>query len=106
MNDASLEMNVVNPLIIDQSFEFIIMLFAGMTVMLFFDIFILVKSKLKPRNKISFIQDILFWLFAALLTSSFLYYCSYGRLSFHAFLAFAAGAVLWKKFFCGTMYNR
>jgi spore cortex biosynthesis protein YabQ len=103
MSDAELEKNIINPLIIDQSFEFVIMLFAGMTIMLSYDIFIRVKSKLKPGNGISFVQDILFWLFAALLTSAFLYYCSYGRPSFHAFLAFGAGAVLWKKFFCGTI---
>ncbi len=106
MSNTDLEMNVVNPLIIDQSFEFVIMLFAGMTIMLFYDIFIKIKGKLKSGNKISFIQDILFWLFAALLTSAFLYYSSYGRLSFHALLAFGAGAVLWKKFFCGTMFTR
>ena len=103
MNDTGLETNAVNPLIIDQSFEFVIMLLAGMTIMLFFDVFKRIKGKLKPGNRLSFIQDIMFWLFAALLTSSFLYYCSYGRLSIHAFVAFCAGAVLWKKFFCGTI---
>lgn len=103
MNGAGSELNLVNPLIIDQSFEFVIMLFAGMTIMLFYDILVRVKARLKPGNKIAFIQDILFWLFAALLTSSFLYYCSYGRLSFHALLAFGTGAVLWRKFFCGTI---
>lgn len=106
MNNIDLESNVVNPLIIDQSFEFVIMLFAGMTIMLFHDLYRKVTGKLKPGKKISFIQDILFWLFAALLTSSFLYYSSYGRLSIHALLAFGAGAVLWKKFFCGTIFNR
>lgn len=103
MNAVDSEFNIVNPLIIDQSFEFVIMLFAGMTIMLFYDIFVKVKGRLKPRKGISFVEDILFWLFAALLTSSFLYYCSYGRLSFHALVAFGAGAVLWKKFFCGTI---
>lgn len=96
----------VNPLILDQSFEFIIMLFAGMTIMLFHDIYLKIKNKIKPQNKISFLQDILFWLFAALLTASFLYYCSYGRLSFHAFVAFGAGALLWKKFFYDTIHFR
>ena len=103
MNAVDSQINLVNPLIIDQSFEFVIMLFAGMTVMLCHQLYLKVKNKLKPGNRISFIQDILFWLLAALLTSSFLYYCSFGRLSFHAFVAFGAGAVLWKKFFCGTM---
>lgn len=103
MNDTGIEMSVVNPLIIDQSFEFVIMLFAGMTIMLCYDVFKWVKKRLKPGMGLSFIQDIIFWIFAALLTSAFLYYCSYGRLSFHAFLAFGAGAVLWKKFFYDTI---
>jgi hypothetical protein len=103
MSDAELELDVVNPLIIDQSFEFVIMLFAGMTVMLCYELFLRAKRKFKPGNKISFLQDILFWLFAALLTSSFLYYCSFGRLSVHAFAAFGAGVVLWNKFFYGKI---
>lgn len=103
MSAVDSEINIVNPLIIDQSFEFVIMLFAGMTIMLIYDIFIKVKGRLKPGKMISFFQDVLFWLFAALLTSSFLYYCSYGRLSFHALLAFGIGAVLWRKFFYGTI---
>ena len=106
MNNTDLEMNIVNPLIIDQSFEFVIMLFAGMTIMLFYDIYVRIKEKVKPRGTISFIQDILFWLFAAVLTSSFLYYCSFGRLSFHTLIAFGTGAALWKKLFCGTITNR
>lgn len=89
----------VNPLIMDQSFEFVIMLFAGMTLMLFYEIFSLIKNKTKPRPSISFIQDILFWFFASILTSSFLYYCSFGRLSVHAMVAFGLGAILWKSVF-------
>ncbi|MDF2654350.1 MAG: hypothetical protein K0R19_824 [Bacillota bacterium] len=96
----------INPLILDQSFEFVIMLAAGMTIMIFHDLYSKLKIKFQPGNKMSFIQDVLFWLFAALLTCSFLYYCSFGRLSFHALLAFGAGAVLWKKFFCATINSR
>lgn len=103
MNAFDTENNIINPLIIDQSFEFVIMLFAGIAIMLFHDVFIKLKNKFKPGARMSFIQDILFWIFAALLTSSFLYYCSFGRMSIHAFLAFGIGAVLWKKIFCGTI---
>jgi len=96
-------MNLVNPLILDQSFEFVIMIFAGMTIMLFYDIYNRIKKKILPRGWLSFFQDILFWIFAAVLTCAFLYYCSFGRLSFHAFIGFGAGAILWKKYFYGTM---
>ena len=96
----------VNPLIINQVFEFIIMFAAGSTVMIFYDLFTAVKNKIKPGSSISFLQDILFWIFAAILTSSFLYYCSFGQLSVHALLAFGLGAVLWKKFFYDTIKFR
>lgn len=96
----------VNPLIINQVFEFVIMFAAGATVMIFHDLFIAVKNKIRPGNSISFLQDILFWIFAAILTSSFLYYCSFGQLSFHALIAFGFGAVLWKKFFYDTIKFR
>jgi spore cortex biosynthesis protein YabQ len=93
----------IHQLIKDQAFEFVIMLWAGMIVMLFFDIFIMIKNKRKVRKGISFIQDILFWIFASLLTSAFLYYASYGQLSVHAFIAFGVGVILWKKFFYGII---
>jgi spore cortex biosynthesis protein YabQ len=93
----------INPLIIDQSFEFVIMLFAGMTIMLFHDIFVRIKKRFKPGRGMSFFQDILFWIFAAIVTSSFLYYCCYGRLSVHVLIAFGTSALLWKKFFCAKM---
>lgn len=96
----------VNPLIINQIFEFAVMLAAGMSVMMFHDLFTSIKNRIKPRNSISFFQDILFWIFAAILTSSFLYYCSFGQFSIHASIAFAAGAVLWKKFFYDTIKIR
>lgn len=93
----------INQLIKDQFFEFFVMLGAGVTIMIFYELFTFIKIKTKPGKKMTFIQDILFWLFASILTSSFLYYCSFGRLSIHAFIAFGAGAVLWKKFFYGII---
>ena len=95
----------MNPLIQDQSFEFVIMLCAGMTLMICYELFSMIKNKTKPRPSISFFQDILFWLFASLLVSSFLYYCSYGRISVHAMAAFGFGALLWKKFFSDIIKN-
>jgi vacuolar-type H+-ATPase subunit I/STV1 len=104
MSEPGSDQNLVNPLIIDQSFEFVVMLFAGMTIMLCYGLFIKTKERLKPGGKMSFFQDILFWLFAALLTASFLYYCSFGRLSFHALAAFGAGVVLWNRFFYDKIF--
>ncbi|WP_027399450.1 spore cortex biosynthesis protein YabQ [Anaerovorax odorimutans] len=96
-------MTGINKLIIDQVFEFLIMLYAGMTIMIFYEIFDWIKYKTKPRKVVLFIEDILFWIFAALIISSFLYYCSYGKISIHAFIAFGVGVFLWKKCFYGII---
>lgn len=96
-------MIAVNQLIRAQLFEFVIMFYAGMTAMVFYEIFTWVKNKTKPQKVVLFLEDLLFWVFAALLLSSFLNYCSYGRVSFHAFVAFAMGALLWKKCFYGII---
>ena len=93
----------MNQLIRDQVFEFVIMFYAGMTIMVFYEIFAWIKYKTRPRHFVEFIEDLLFWMFAALVISSFLYYCSYGKVSLHGFLAFAFGALLWKKFFYGII---
>lgn len=96
----------LNQLIIDQIFEFVIMFYAGMTMMVFYEIFVWIKNKTKPRKFASFLEDLLFWIFAAFIVSAFLYYCSYGKLSFHAFVAMGAGAFLWKRVFYGIIINR
>ena len=48
-------------------------------------------------------MELIFWVAAAAAASHFLYYCAYGRLSFHAAVSFAGGALLWKKFFCAII---
>lgn len=96
----------VNQLIIHQIFEFVIMFCSGMTLMFFHDLFLMVQKKLKPRKSILYLQDMLFWLFSSILLSSFLYYCSYGKISVHVAIAFGLGALLWKKFFCDILKPR
>ena len=47
--------------------------------------------------------DIHFWIAAAFTLSTFLYYCTWGRLSVHAGLGFLAGLLLWKKMCCAII---
>ncbi len=90
----------MNPLIGEQVFDFFIMFYAGLAVMLCYQIFGAYRRRFRPRGLILLGEELVFWFFAALLTSSFLYYACYGMLSFHAAAAFLAGVVIW-KFFVG-----
>jgi hypothetical protein len=41
------------------------------------------------------LQEILFWLFAALITSACLYYADYGAVTVRGMIGFTLGAFLW-----------
>lgn len=88
----------MNPLIHRQVYDVFIMFYAGMTVMFCYQLLEFYRNK-RPMRKIMYgILEILFWLFAALMTSAFLYYCCYGQLSMHIFIALFMGMGLWR--FC------
>lgn len=89
----------MSEIILSQAYDILIMCGAGMTVMLVHDILECYQEIKCPQKVVAFLQDILFWIFSGLLTSSFLYYCSYGLVSFHAMGAFCVGGLLWKLCF-------
>jgi hypothetical protein len=90
-------------LIREQAFQCIVMAAAGIFVMIFYQLF-RNTCVLTGAGKIAAaLSELVFWVLAAVAVSYFLYYCAYGRISFHAALSFAAGALLWKKFFCGII---
>lgn len=49
------------------------------------------------------IQEIIFWFISAVVISMFMYYCSFGTLTFHGGAGFLAGLLLWKKICCGII---
>ena len=49
------------------------------------------------------VGEIGFWISSAAVISAFLYYCAFGKISFHALLGFWAGLLLWKKICCGII---
>lgn len=89
----------MSEIIMTQAYDISVMCAAGMIVMIFHDLLRFYQRKRKPVRTIVFFQDILFWIFAALLASAFLYYCSYGLVSVHAMAAFCIGAALWNTCF-------
>lgn len=93
----------INPLIEHQALEAFVMFFAGMAVMILHQIFSWLKRKANTGKYMSFVLDLIFWLTAAVLTTLFLNYACFGKLSFHSGAAFVIGLVLWKKIFCGII---
>lgn len=49
------------------------------------------------------IKELFFWAASAVTVSRFLYYCSFGQITFHATAAFLTGLLLWKKMHCGII---
>ncbi len=88
----------MNPLILKQVFNAFIMLYAGMTVMLFYQILESYKKKRKTSGFLKTALEIAFWILAAFVSCSFLYYCAYGALSVHSFASLLGGMCLWR--FC------
>ena len=93
----------VTDLIREQSFECMVMAGAGVFVMAMYQLFGITVQLFRPGRRTATVLEPVFWAVAAVAVSYFLYYCAYGRLSFHAVLAFTAGALLWKKIFCGII---
>lgn len=90
---------IFTELIREQSFQWAVMFTAGIGVMILYQLFCNTCSLIGLGSAARSITEILFWLAAAVITWQFLYYCAYGRLSFHAAAAFTGGALLWKKCF-------
>lgn len=55
------------------------------------------------RFAAAIVWELLFWVSAATVISSFMYYCSFGRITFYGAAGFLAGLLLWKKNCCGII---
>lgn len=85
----------MSQLIHEQALNFIIMLFCGVTIAISRGLFKYYQSETKPSRAIAITQEIIYWIFAALLTSAFLYYANYGAITFHGVAGFTIGAFMW-----------
>lgn len=90
-------------LIREQAFQCAVMFGAGILTAILYQMFKNTCEIISLSVKVRAVLEIIFWAVAAVLASSFLYYCAYGRISLHAAVSFTAGALLWKKFFCGII---
>jgi hypothetical protein len=94
---------VMTDLIKAQAFESAVMLCAGMTVALLYELFCCLKNHMIARKYAAAFLEVIFWLGAGIMTSEFLYYCCFGELSVHAICAFISGVLLWTFVFCGKI---
>lgn len=96
-------MIVLTDLIKEQALQCAVMFGAGIGFMVFYRLCSMASKRITLNKWIRAGIELIFWLTAAVMLSQFLYYCAYGSLSLHTAAAFGAGALLWKKFFCGIM---
>ena len=61
------------------------------------------ETKIIGRIKVKESIEIIFWIVTAIVYSNFLYYCSYGVITFHGIIGFLTGLLLWKKICCGIL---
>jgi hypothetical protein len=85
----------MSELIKEQGIGFFIMFFCGVGIAIFRQLFIIYKNEFMPGVKVIFVQEVLFWLVSAILASAFLYYASYGEITFQSAAAFTLGVLLW-----------
>jgi hypothetical protein len=85
----------MSPLIREQVFSFFVMFFCGAGIAMLRQLFKSYQRDYRPRRSFFVVQEILFWLFAALITSACLYYADYGAVSVHGMIGFTLGALLW-----------
>lgn len=86
----------MNRLISEQIFEMAVMIYAGAVTMFFIDLLNLYNKKSKSRKIFLTIQDMLCWTFIALIVVSFLYYSSYGRLSWQIVPEYILGIIIYR----------
>jgi len=73
---------------------FFIMFFCGAGIAMFRQLFIWTQKLQGNSSAASPISEVFFWILSSLITSSFLYYSSYGAINLHGAIAFTLGAFL------------
>ena len=89
---------MLTELIKEQAMQCAVMTGAGITVMILYQLFTCFCHMVKAGPRAAAVMEVIFWCGAAFVAYRFLYYCAFGRLSFHSAAAFTAGVLLWKKF--------
>jgi len=71
---------------------------AGLIIGIMFDIYRLIRGIESPNKVITFIEDILFWVFNAIIVFIFLFLYNYAYIGFYVYLWIIAGLGIYLKF--------
>jgi len=93
---------VLDELTISQASSIVIMFCCGVLIQSLYFAKVIWQSYSKAKGT-WVLKELLFWAASAAALSRFLYYCDYGRISFHSALGFLTGLLLWKKAHCGII---
>ena len=74
---------------------FIIYFLAGLAICLLYDIFRAVRKTVKTSDFITYIEDIIFWIFVAIFLIYLMFILSSGELRFFMFIAICMGGILY-----------
>ncbi len=84
----------MSQLIVEQARGFFIMFFCGIAIAMFRQLFLSLGRQKGIDGIIAPFTELLFWLLSSLITSSFIYYSSYGAITLYGVIGFTLGAFL------------
>lgn len=89
--------------IIDQLKLLLFSVLSGIIIGVIFDIYRLLRGIKVPNSIITFVEDILFWIFSAIIVFIFLLYTSYAYIGTYVYFYIALGILTYFKVFSRTI---
>ncbi len=78
-----------------QLYTFLATLYGGIVIAFMYDIYKIYRNILKVRKIVSTIQDLLFWVFIAMVAASVLVFSNDGKMRGYSLLGFITGALIY-----------
>lgn len=79
----------------NQAYIFLLFILNGILIGVLFDIFRVLRKSFKTSDFITYLEDILFWIIAGLVTIYFLFVFNKGEIRFYIFLGICLGIVVY-----------
>ncbi|WP_051585923.1 spore cortex biosynthesis protein YabQ [Caldanaerobius polysaccharolyticus] len=85
--------------IANQILVFLICMYGGIFLGLFYDIYRVFRRVFKPKKRATYIEDALFWVICSLFVFSVIFLANYAELRFYTFLGFITGFYIYMRLF-------
>lgn len=85
--------------IANQILVFLICMYGGIFLGLFYDIYRVFRRVFKPKKRATYIEDALFWVVCSLFVFSVIFLANYAELRFYTFLGFISGFYIYMRLF-------